>query len=75
MASAPTLHYAALFLPVAIFKGIVYKTPLTSLDELKLRTVDAFETGTRQMLEDTWWKIEYRLDILRATRDANVEVV
>jgi hypothetical protein len=35
-------------------KDIVYKTPVTSLDELKLRIVAAIETVTPQMLENTW---------------------
>jgi hypothetical protein len=56
-------------------KDIVSKTPVTSLDELKLRIVAAIETVTPQMLENTWREIEYRLDILRATKGAHVEVV
>jgi hypothetical protein len=48
---------------------------VTSLDELKLRIVAAIETVTPQMLENTWREIEYHLDILRATKGANVEVV
>jgi hypothetical protein len=56
-------------------KDIVYKTPVTSLDELKLRIVAAIETVTPRMLENTWRKIEYRLDILRATKGAHVEVI
>jgi hypothetical protein len=56
-------------------KDIVYKTPVTSLDEVKLRIVAAIETVTPQMLEITWKEIEYLLDILRATKGAHVEVV
>jgi hypothetical protein len=56
-------------------KDIVYKTPVTALDELKLRIVAAIETVTPQMLENTWKEIEYRLDILRATKGAHVVVV
>jgi hypothetical protein len=48
---------------------------LTSLDELKLRIVSAIETVTPQMLENTWREIEYRLDILLATKGAHIEVV
>jgi hypothetical protein len=55
-------------------KDIVYKTPVTSLDEMKLRIVAAIETVTPQM-ENTWREIEYRLDILRATKGVHVEVV
>jgi hypothetical protein len=56
-------------------KGIVYKTPVSSLDELKLRIVTAIETVTPQMLENTWREIEYRLEILRVKKVAHVEVV
>jgi hypothetical protein len=48
---------------------------VTSLGELKLRIVAAIETVTPQMLENTWREIEYRLDILCATKGAHVEVV
>jgi hypothetical protein len=58
-----------------VFRNKVYKTPVTSLDELKLRIVAAVETVTPQMLENTWREIEYRLDILRATKGTHVEVV
>jgi hypothetical protein len=56
-------------------KAIVYKTLVTSLDELKLRIVAAIETVTPQMLENTWREIEYRLDILSSMKGAHVEVV
>jgi hypothetical protein len=39
------------------------------------RIVAAIETVTPQMLENTWREIEYRLDILRATKGPHVEVV
>jgi hypothetical protein len=47
---------------------------VTSLDEMKLRMVAAIETVTPQMPEITWREIQYRLDILRATKVAHVEV-
>jgi hypothetical protein len=37
--------------------------------------VAAIETVTPQMLENTWRENECRLDILRATKGAHVEVV
>jgi hypothetical protein len=37
--------------------------------------VAAIKTVTPQMVENTWREIEYRLDILRATKGAHVEVV
>jgi hypothetical protein len=56
-------------------KDIVYKTPVDSLDELKLRIVAAIETVPPQTLENTKRVTEYRLNILRATKGAHVEVV
>jgi hypothetical protein len=55
-------------------KDIVYKTPVT-FGEPKLRIVAAIETVTPQILENTWKEVEYRLDILRGTKGAHVEVV
>jgi hypothetical protein len=51
-------------------KDIVYKTPVTSLNELKLRItcIAAIETIIPQMLENTWRETEYHLDILHATK-------
>jgi hypothetical protein len=56
-------------------KDTVYKTPVTSLPELKPRIVTAIETITPQTLENTWRETEYRLDILRVMKDAHFEVV
>jgi hypothetical protein len=47
---------------------------MTSLDEVKLRIVATIETVTPQMMENTWREIQYRLDILRVTKGAHVEV-
>jgi hypothetical protein len=55
-------------------KEIVYKTPVTSLDELKLIIVAAIERVTPQMLENTWRETEYCLDTLRDTKGAHIEV-
>jgi hypothetical protein len=57
------------------FKDIVYKTPVTSLDELRLRIVYLIEAVTKQMLGNTWKEIEYRLNILRAMKGEHIEVV
>jgi hypothetical protein len=48
---------------------------VTSLEDLKLRIIAAIETGTPQMLENTWKETEYRLDNLRATIGAHIEVI
>jgi hypothetical protein len=63
------------FFLVGYVKDITYKTPLTSLDELKLQIIAAIETVTPQMLENTLKEIEYRLNILRAKKGAHVEVL
>jgi hypothetical protein len=39
-------------------KNIVNKSPMTSLDELKLRIFAAIERVIPQMLENTWREIE-----------------
>jgi hypothetical protein len=56
-------------------KDIVYKIPVTSFDEQKLRIVAEIETVTPQMLENTCGETEYRLDTSCATKDAHVQVV
>jgi len=40
---------------------------------LKARITDAFATITEDMLKNTWSEIDYRLDVLRATKGAHVE--
>jgi hypothetical protein len=35
---------------------------------LKARITEAFATITENMLENTWREIDYRLDVLRATK-------
>ncbi|GBN39196.1 hypothetical protein AVEN_62234-1 [Araneus ventricosus] len=55
-------------------KNIVYKTPVPSLDELKRRIVTAIQNVTSQMLENTWREIEFRLDVLRATKGSHVQI-
>ena len=44
------------------------------ITDMKARITDAFATVTEDMLENTWREIEYRLDVLRATKGAHVEV-
>jgi hypothetical protein len=56
-------------------KDIVYKTRVTTLEELQLRIVATIETVTPEMLENIWREIEYCLDILRVTKGAHIEVV
>jgi len=41
---------------------------------LKARITDVFATINEDKLENTWREIDYRLDVLRATKGAHVEV-
>ena len=55
-------------------KDKVFSTPVADITKLKVRITDAFATITEDMLENTWRGIDYRLDVLRATKGARVEV-
>jgi len=52
----------------------VFSTPVPDITNLKARLTDAFATITEDMLENTLREIDYRLDVLRATKGAHVEV-
>jgi len=52
----------------------VFSTPVPDITNLKARITDAFATVTEDMLENTWREIEYRLDVVRATKGTHVEV-
>ena len=49
-------------------------TPDPDITNLKARITDAFATVTEDMLENTRREIDYRFDVLRATKGAHVEV-
>jgi len=55
-------------------KDKVFSTPVPDITNLKARITDAFATITEHMLENTWRETDYRLDVLRATKGAQVEV-
>jgi len=55
-------------------KDKVFSTPVPDITSLKTRITDDFATITDDMLENTWREIDYRLDVLRATKGAHVEV-
>jgi len=50
------------------------KFPVPDITNLKARITDAFATITEDMLENTCRETDYRLDVLRATKGAHVEV-
>ena len=52
----------------------MFSTPVPDITNLKARITDAFATITEDMSENTWREIDYRLDVLRATKGAHVEV-
>jgi len=60
--------------PLLCVKDKVFSTPAPDITNLKTRITDAFATITEDMLENTWREIDYRLDVLRATKGAHVEV-
>ena len=55
-------------------KDRVYRTPVLDVETLQSRIIEVLATVNEEMLENTWREIEYRLDILRATNGAYVEV-
>ena len=55
-------------------KDKVFSIPVLDITNLKARITDAFATITEGMLENTCREIGYRLDVLRATEGAHVEV-
>ena len=55
-------------------KDTVFSTPVPDITNLKARITDAFAIITEDTLENTWRKTDYRLDVLRATKGAHVEV-
>ena len=56
-------------------KDRVYQTPVQDLVTLRERIVEAIQAIDVDMLQRVWMEMEYRLDILRATNGAHVEVL
>ena len=55
-------------------KDKVFSTPVPDITNLKARITDGIATITEDMLENTWRETDYRLDVLRATKGAHVEM-
>jgi len=55
-------------------KDKVFSTPVPDITSLKARITDVFDTTTEHMFENKWGETDYRLDVLRATKGAHVEV-
>ena len=69
-----TSRYHPLILFVGYVKDRVYRTPVRDIETLQSRIINVFVIVNKEMLEDTWLEIECRLNILRATNGACVEV-
>ena len=52
----------------------MFLTSGPEIKNLKVRITDTFATITEDMLENTRRETDYRLDVLRATKGAHVEV-
>ena len=52
----------------------MFSTPVPYITNLEARITEAFATRTEYMLENTWRETDYRLDVLRTTKGAHVEV-
>lgn len=55
-------------------KDKVYATPVPDLETLRRRITNAIGDVTQEMLSNVWCEIDYRLDILRVTNGAHVDV-
>ena len=55
-------------------KSDVQTTKVRDIDDLKQRISNVITTIDEAMLQRTWQEIEYRLDVLRATNGAHIEV-
>ncbi|KFM71819.1 hypothetical protein X975_22357, partial [Stegodyphus mimosarum] len=62
------------FFILGFVKNNVYRRSVPNIDDLKARITTAVASVDADMLAGTWCKIEYRLDILRATKGAHMEV-
>jgi len=69
---------AGYHLPSLLFMGYVkdkvFSTPVPDIPNLKAKITDAFTAIPEDMLGNTWRETDYRLDVLRATKGAHVEV-
>ena len=55
-------------------KDIMYRTKIRDINDLKQRITDPIATIDETLLQRTWQEIDYRLDVLRATNGAHIEV-
>ena len=56
-------------------KDRVYATQVAKINQLRERIENVIATVTPEMLQRTWIELDHRLDILRVTGGAHVEVI
>ena len=71
---SPDITPLLLFFMGGFVKDKVFSTPVPDITDLNARITDAFATMTEDVLQNTWRETDYRLDVLRATKGAHVEV-
>jgi hypothetical protein len=54
--------------------NIVYQVKINDLQHLKARIRDTVATVTPNMIQATWNKVEYHLDMCCATKGAQTEI-
>jgi hypothetical protein len=55
-------------------KSNVFRTPVNGLNDLKISIRNEISAIPADMLHRTWQELEYHLDVLRATKRAQIEV-
>jgi hypothetical protein len=55
-------------------KSNVFRTLVYGLDDLKTRIRNAISAIPANMLHRTWQELEYRVDVLYATKGAHIEI-
>ena len=70
----PQISLHLIFSLWGCIKYIVYAEKIRNIQHLRERITSAIETVTRNMIQKTWQKIEFRLDDSRATNGAHIEM-
>ena len=63
------------FFPCGYVKDLVFATPVQDLHDLRTHILDTIARVQMDILDRTWHKIKYRLDIVRATNGAHIVVL
>jgi len=69
-----TRRYSLGFLLWGYVKDIVYLTNVRDITDLRKKIFNVTATIDKAMLQRTWQKTEYRVDVFRATNGAQIEV-